>query len=292
MDLSWDHWRSFLAVVDEGSLSGAARGLGLTQPTLGRHIAQMETALRTGLFLRVPSGLIATDVALALVPQARVMAAAAATLRRTASGGAGAASGTVRLAASEMVGAEVLPPLLAAFAQDHPAIAIELVLSNRNEDLLRHDADIAVRMQRPTQAALLARRLGSVPLGLYAHSRYAARRGLPDRLESMADHILIGPESAGSLAGLTLGDRPVTPALFTYRSDSDLAQLALLRAGLGIGICQDGIAARDPALLPVLPEQVRVTLDAWLVMHEDLRASRRVRLLYDVLALGLGQIWR
>ena len=292
MDLSWDHWRSFLAVVDEGSLSGAARVLGLTQPTLGRHIAQMETALRTGLFLRVPSGLIATDVALALVPQARVMAAAAATLRRTASGGAGAASGTVRLAASEMVGAEVLPPLLAAFAEDHPAIAIELVLSNRNEDLLRHDADIAVRMQRPTQAALLARRLGSVPLGLYAHSRYAARRGLPDRLESMADHILIGPESAGSLAGLTLGDRPVTPALFTYRSDSDLAQLALLRAGLGIGICQDGIAARDPALLPVLPEQVRVTLDAWLVMHEDLRASRRVRLLYDVLALGLGQIWR
>ena len=292
MDLSWDHWRSFLAVVDEGSLSGAARVLGLTQPTLGRHIAQMETALRTGLFLRVPSGLIATDVALALVPQARVMAAAAATLRRTASGGAGAASGTVRIAASEVVGAEVLPPLLAAFAQDHPAIDIELVLSNRNEDLLRHDADIAVRMQRPTQAALLARRLGSVPLGLYAHSRYAARRGLPDRLESMADHILIGPESAGSLAGLTLGDRPVTPALFTYRSDSDLAQLALLRAGLGIGICQDGIAARDPALLPVLPEQVRVTLDAWLVMHEDLRASRRVRLLYDFLAQSVGQLWR
>lgn len=292
MDLSWDHWRSFLAVVDEGSLSGAARALGLTQPTLGRHIAQMETALRTGLFLRVPSGLIATDVALALVPQARVMAAAAATLRRTASGGAEAASGTVRLAASEVVGAEVLPPLLAAFAKDHPAIAIELVLSNRNEDLLRHDADIAVRMQRPTQAALLARRLGSVPLGLYAHSRYAARRGLPDRLETLTDHALIGPENSPGLAGLTLGDRPVTPDLFTYRSDSDLAQLALLRAGLGIGICQDGIAARDPALLPVLPGQVRVTLDAWLVMHEDLRASRRVRLLHDVLAQSLAQIWR
>jgi len=292
MDLSWDHWRSFLAVVDEGSLSGAARVLGLTQPTLGRHIAQMETALKTGLFLRAPSGLIATDVALSLVPQARVMAAAAATLRRTASSGAGAASGTVRIAASEVVGAEVLPPLLAAFAQDHPAIAIELVLSNRNEDLLRHDADIAVRMQRPTQAALLARRLGSVPLGLYAHSRYAARRGLPDRLESLTDHALIGPESLRGLASLTLGDRPVTPALFTYRSDSDLAQLALLRAGLGIGICQDGIAARDPALLPVLSGQVCVTLDAWLVMHEDLRASRRVRLLYDFLAQSLGQLWR
>ncbi|MCA3448743.1 MAG: LysR family transcriptional regulator [Rhodobacter sp.] len=292
MDLSWDHWRSFLAVVDEGSLSGAARVLGLTQPTLGRHIAQMETALATGLFLRSPSGLIATDVALSLVPQARAMAAAAATLRRTASGGQGADTGTVRLAASEVVGAEILPPFLAAFAEDHPAIAVELVLSNRNEDLLRHDADIAVRMQRPTQTALLARRLGPVPLSLYAHNRYAARRGLPDRLESLTEHALIGPESLRGLAGLTLGDRPVTPALFTYRSDSDLAQLALLRAGLGIGICQELIAARDPALLPVLPGQVRFTLDAWLLMHEDLRASRRVRLLHNVLAQGLGQIWR
>ena len=292
MDLSWDHWRSFLAVMDEGSLSGAARALGLTQPTLGRHIAQMETALKTGLFLRAPSGLIATDVAVSLVPQARAMAAAAATLRRTASGGQGADTGTGRLAASEVVGAEILPPFLAAFAENHPGIAVELVLSNRNEDLLRHDADLAVRMQRPTQTALLARRLGPVPLSLYAHSSYAARRGLPDRLEALTEHALIGPESSRSLAGLTLGNRPVTPALFTYRSDSDLAQLALLRAGLGIGICQDGIAARDPALLPVLPGQVSVTLDAWLVMHEDLRASRRVRLLYDVLALGLGQIWR
>lgn len=289
MDLSWDHWRSFLAVVDEGSLSGAARALGLTQPTLGRHIAQMETALKASLFLRAPSGLIATDVALSLVPQARAMAAAAATLRRTASGGQGADTGTVRLAASEVVGAEILPPFLAAFAEDHPGIAIELVLSNRNEDLLRHDADIAVRMQRPTQTALLGRRLGPVPLGLYAHSSYAARRGLPDRLETLTEHALIGPESSRSLAGLTLGNSPVTPALFTYRSDCDLAQLALLRAGLGIGICQDGIAARDPALLPVLPGQVRVSLDAWLVMHEDLRASRRVRLLFDFLAQTLGQ---
>jgi len=292
MDIGWDHWRSFLAVMDEGSLSGAARALGLTQPTLGRHVAQMEASLAAALFLRTPSGLIATDLARTLVPQARVMAAAEAALRRTASGGQGAASGTVRLAASEVVGAEVLPPLLAAFGLDHPAIAIELVLSNRNEDLLRHDADIAVRMQRPTQAALLALRLGPVPLGLYAHASYAARRGLPDSLPALADHVLIGPDSGSGLAGLTLGDRPLTPALFTYRTDSDLAQLALLRCGLGIGICQDGVAARDPALLKVLPGLVRITLDAWLVMHEDLRASRRVRLLHDHLAKGLAKLWR
>jgi DNA-binding transcriptional LysR family regulator len=292
MDIGWDHWRSFLAVMDEGSLSGAARALGLTQPTLGRHVAQMEASLAAALFLRSPSGLIATDLARTLVPQARAMAAAEASLRRTASGGQESASGTVRLAASEVVGAEVLPPLLAAFAQDHPAIAIELVLSNRNEDLLRHDADIAVRMQRPTQAALLALRLGPVPLGLYAHRGYAARRGLPDSLPALAGHVLIGPDSGRGLAGLTLGDRPLTPALFTHRTDSDLAQLALLRAGLGIGICQDGVAARNPALLKVLPGLVRITLDAWLVMHEDLRASRRVRLLHDHLAEGLARLWR
>jgi DNA-binding transcriptional LysR family regulator len=292
MEIGWDHWRSFLAVMDEGSLSGAARALGLTQPTLGRHVAQMEASLAAALFLRTPSGLIATDLARTLVPQARVMAAAEAALRRAASGGQGADSGTVRLAASEVVGAEVLPPLLAAFAQDHPAIAIELVLNNRNEDLLHHDADIAVRMQRPTQAALLARRLGPVPLGLYAHRSYAARRGLPDSLPALTDHILIGPCSGHGLAGLTLGGRPVTPALFTHRTDNDLAQLALLRAGLGIGICQDGVAARDPALLQVLPGLVRIALDAWLAMHEDLRASRRVRLLHDHLAQGLTKLWR
>jgi len=292
MDTGWDHWRSFLAVIDEGSLSGAARKLGLTQPTLGRHVGQLESALNAALFLRGPSGLIATDLALVLVPQARAMAAAEAMLRRTASGSAQAESGTVRLAASEVVGVEILPAILAEFAQPYPRIRIELAVSNRNEDLLQHDADVAVRMMRPVQGAVVAVSLGTVRLGLYAHRRYAARQGLPDSVAALRDHVLIGPESLGRLAGATLGDLPVQPDLFTLRSDNDLAQLALLRAGLGIGICQAGIAARDQDLVPVLPDAAGFSIPAWLAMHEDQRANRPVRLLYAHLNQSLGQLWR
>jgi DNA-binding transcriptional LysR family regulator len=292
MDMGWDHWRSFLAVIDEGSLSAAARKLGLTQPTLGRHVDQLETALKASLFLRGPTGLIATELALSLVPQARAMAAAEATLRRTASGAGDGESGTVRLTASEVVGVEILPAILAGFVQAYPRIRIELAVSNRNEDLLRHDADIAVRMLRPVQGAVLAVPLGTVPLGLFAHRRYVAQRGLPGSVADLPDHILIGPEDARLLAGVTLDDLPVVPQLFSLRSDSDLAQLALLRAGAGIGICQAGIAARDPDLVPVLPEAATFAIPAWLAMHEDQRANRSVRLLYTHLSNHLGLLWR
>ena len=288
--VSWDHWRSFLAVIDEGSLSGAARALGLTQPTLGRHVDALERALGAALFLRVPSGLIATERAQALVPQARDMAGAAAALGRRA--GETGGGGTVRLAASEIVGVEVLPPVLERFAAAHPAIGIELVLSNRNEDLLRHDADLAVRMVRPTQGALVARALGVVRLGLYAHRRYIDARGMPRDAAALADHATIGPDSARGLAGVKLGGRAVVPEMFRHRSDNDLAQLALLRAGAGIGICQAAIAARDADLVPVLPEAVQFSLHPWLVMHADLRSSGRVRLLWEHLGVALPPLFR
>ena len=168
----WDHYRTFLAVVVTGSLSGAARSLGLTQPTVGaRHIETLEAALGTPLFTRSPGGLRPTEAALALRPHAEAMAHAAEALVRTASGEADAARGVIRLTASDVVGAEVLPPILTDFREDHPRIAVELVLSNRSEDLLRGEADIAVRMVRPTQEALLAWRIGQVRLGLFAHRR-------------------------------------------------------------------------------------------------------------------------
>src|SRR5579859_4753296 len=152
----WELYRSFLAVVREKSLSAAARSLSLTQPTLGRHVDALEEALGMPLFTRSQAGLIATDGALRLVPHAEAMASAAAALVRAASGEADEARGAVRITASEMVGTEVLPPMLAAFREQHPRIAVELVVSNRAQDLLRRDADIAVRMVKPTQGALLA----------------------------------------------------------------------------------------------------------------------------------------
>src|SRR5579863_7389052 len=194
----WDLYRAFLAVLDAGSLSGAARRLGLTQPTIGRQIEALERALGGAvLFTRSPSGLKPTDAALALRPHAEAMAAAAEALLRTASGAADEARGVVRVTTSQVMGAEVLPEILARFHEDHPEIAIELVLSDRQEDLLRRDADIAVRMTRPTQGALTARRIGVVHLYFYAHRSYLQKYGEPRSMADLvAHHTLIGYDRA------------------------------------------------------------------------------------------------
>ncbi|HUN50840.1 MAG TPA: LysR family transcriptional regulator, partial [Candidatus Sulfotelmatobacter sp.] len=286
---AWDLQRSFLAVVREGSLTGAARSLGLTQPTIGRHVTALEAALGVALFTRSQHGLTPTPAALELLPHAEAMAAAAAAFARTGSGQAEAARGTVRLTASEIVGAEVLPPMLAAFHEKHPAIVLELALTNRNEDLLRRDADIAVRMARPTQTALIARRIGPLRLGLYAHRRYLDRHGMPNTIDELLRHTLIGfDRDTTSMRSVGGAADMLSREMFALRTDNDLAQLAALRAGYGIGGCQEAIAARERELVPVMPGQLHFSLDMWLAMHEDLRTSRRVRLLFDHLAAALA----
>ncbi len=282
----WGLFRSFLAVMRDGSLSAAARTLGLTQPTLGRHIEQLEALLGEGaLFTRSPQGLTPTETALALRPHAEAMEAAAAALMRSASGSSGAIEGTVRLTASEVVAVERLPKLLTALKQRHPGLTFEIVASNRNQDLLRRDSDIAIRMVRPTQDALLARRAGRLTLGLFAHRDYLATHGTPARLADLAGHSLIGfdTESPAVRAAAASGV-PVDRAAFSFRSDSDLAQLAALRSGFGIGICQHDLARADPNLVPILPDQFSLPLETWIVMHEDLRASPKLRAVFDFLA--------
>ncbi|MDR3420211.1 MAG: LysR family transcriptional regulator [Xanthobacteraceae bacterium] len=284
----WDELRTFGEVARDGSLSGAARRLGLTQPTVGRHIDALEAALGVTLFTRSPRGLTPTPAALALGPPVEAMAAAAAALARAASGEAAADRGAVRVTASDVIGCEVLPPILAAFRAEHPGIAIELALTNRTEDLARRDADIAVRMVRPTQSGLVARRIGAARIGLYAHRRYLARFGEPRSIADLASHCLIGFDrddrtfrAAGEMG------RRLKREDFGFRSDHDLAQLAALRAGIGIGGCQDNIARRTPELVAVLPNALQYALEVWLVMHEGSKATRRVRLLFDHLAAGL-----
>lgn len=285
---AWDLYRTFLAVLDEGSLSGAARALGLTQPTVGHHVAGLEAALATALFTRSPRGLTPTDTALALRAHARTMAAAAEALRRTASGGMDELRGTVRITASEVVGAEVLPAMLAGFRERHPQVVVELSLSNRSEDLLLHQADIAVRMVQPTQGALIARLVGHVTLGLCAHRRYLERHGTPRRIEDVLAHALIGPDrDIQSLRGIPGLEDILTRDVFSLRVDSHLAHLAALRAGYGISVVQLPLAARDPDLIPLFPDYAP-QLPIWLVMHEDLRASARVRALFDHLVGALG----
>jgi DNA-binding transcriptional LysR family regulator len=286
----WSHYRAFLAVLRDGTLSGAARDLGLTQPTLGRQIAELERQLGAALFIRSQRGLTPTDVARDLAPHAEAMAAAAGSMQRAASGGVSDAAGVVRITASEIVGAEVLPPLLAGFRRDNPGVTIELVLSNRVEDLLRGEADIAVRMVRPSQQALVARLIGEVRLGLYAHLNYLAHSPAPASMAALAsDHALIGFDQETPFLRGMVARMPITRNDFALRTDSDLAHLAAVRAGFGIGFIQHGIARRDPDLVSILPGEVSLPMEMWLVLHEDLRASRRLRLMMDYLATGLAE---
>ncbi|HEY0061447.1 MAG TPA: LysR family transcriptional regulator [Telluria sp.] len=285
----WDLYRSFLAVLDAGSLSAAARELGLAQPTLGRHIDALESTIGYALFVRSQLGYLPTEQALLLKPYAQSLAATASALLRAAAGDSNAARGTVRITASEAVGCEVLPPILARLHTQYPQLQIELALSNRPQDLLRREADIAVRMLRPAQDALVARHIGAIELGLFAHHNYLARRGTPGTLAELHTHALIGFDHENAFIRSLkhhLGD--LTRAMFRLRSDSDLAQLAAIRAGFGIGICQAGIAARDPALVRVLPALVSIKLDTWLAMHEDLRNSKRCSVVFSALADGLA----
>ena len=287
----WDLYRSFLAVLRLGSLSAAGRALGLTQPTIGRHIAALQACLGGRvLFTRSQTGLMATAAAHELRPHAEDMAAAAAAFVRMGSGNLEETAGIVRLAAADVIGVEVLPAILAEFRYKYPNTVIELSLSNQMADLLRRDADIAVRMVRPRQKALLAKRVGTVALGFHAHRRYLERFGYPERLEDLVHHTLIGFDrtlpSANLLNAVPL---PVSRELFAFRCDNDLAQMAALRSGFGIGICQTGIAGRDPNLLPLLGKQFKADMEIWIVMHNDLKRISRMRLMFDHLALSLAQ---
>ncbi|HEX8478277.1 MAG TPA: LysR family transcriptional regulator [Telluria sp.] len=285
----WNLYRSFLAVLDAGSLSAAARELGLAQPTLGRHIEALETALGYALFIRSQHGYLPTEHALQLKPYAQSLAATASALLRAASATDDAARGTVRVTASEIIACEVLPPILARLHEQYPGLQIELAVSNRVQDLLRREADIAVRMVAPAQEALVARRVGAVRLGLHAHRDYLTRRGTPATLADLKQHALIGYDHESAFIRSIkhhLGD--LTRSNFALRADSDLAQLAALRAGFGIGVCQAALAARDAALVRVLPEAFAFERDVWLAMHEDLRQSKRCTVVFSALADGLA----
>lgn len=288
----WDLLQSLHAVLEAGSFSAAARVRRLTQPTLGRHIDQLERQLGAPLFLRSPRGLQPTDLALAFRQHLADMAAAAAAAARDTEGLLTGEGGVVRVTVSEIVGIEVIPPMLARFREAHPGIDVELALNNKNEDLTRRDADVAVRMARPTQNSLVAKKVGDLHLGFHATPEYVARHGAPTNFEELQTHTLIGfdrafPELIDDLALSSSLGRPITRDLFSYRTDNDVAQLAAIRAGVGIGVCQTTLAKRS-GLVAVAPELFSFTLPIWICMHETLRGSPRMRLMFDHLAKELG----
>jgi DNA-binding transcriptional LysR family regulator len=289
MTNEWELYRSFLGVLREGSLSGAARVLGMAQPTVGRHIAALERALGLALFTRSQTGLLPTEAAQLLQPHAEAMESTAAALERTAASYGDGVRGVVRVTASEVIGVEVIPAVIATLRQQYPDLKIELVLSNRVQDLLHREADVAVRMTQPKQEQLVARRVGTVELGLHASSDYLARCGEPASLADLAQHTLIGYDQVSPFVRAALQRWPqFQRERVALRTDSDVAQLALIRAGAGIGICQNALARRSaPALVRLLPAEFAMPLETWVTMHEDLRDSPRCRVTFDALVQAL-----
>jgi len=277
-NVEWGLIRAFLAVARLGSLSAAARELALSQPTLSREIQSLERTTGLNLFKRTTQGLQLTESGHALVESATQMEQSAQKFDRLASGLSEELEGEVRISANEVVGYYMLPAALAAFRRQHPGVNVEVVISNRASSLNKREADIALRMFRPSQPDLVARRLPDLSLGFFAHRDYLAEHDHPESLPELASHTLIGfdhdmqmVESAGELGMVVSRDD------FALRTDSMLMQIALMRAAAGIGVTHIGIATHYPELQQLLPKVVLPPLEFWTVCHSDVQYNSRIR---------------
>jgi DNA-binding transcriptional LysR family regulator len=284
----WTLVRSFLAVLDAGSLMGAARALGAQQPTLGRHVAELEAQLGTPLFERTGRGVVPTAAALAMADAARQMQDGADLLARCITGSREATTGTVRISTSEVAASYLLPPVLAELQRAEPGIQLELVASNQISNLLRREADIAVRMARPVQQSLVARKLADIPIIAAAHDSYLKRAGTPRKPADLMRHTLIGYDKDDTIQrGFATLGVPLARESFRLRTDCQLAYGRLLAAGAGIGFVADYNLRHWPGTRPVLPMLKIPPLPCWLAVHREIRGSTLVRRVYDFLAVAI-----
>jgi len=283
-DLDWNLIRSFVAVAECGSLSAAARRLSASQPTLGRHIAELEAALGVVLFRRGRKGYELTENGATLLERGRGVSEQAAAFSRLALGATENVAGTVRIAASEIVAAYVLPPILSRFGLEEPGIEVEIVASNQVENLLRRDADIAVRMVKPAQNELVARKIADLPLVACAAKTYLDRRGRPQRPEDLLSHDLVGYDRGDEIIhGFASFGVAIDRHAFRFRSDNQIVLWEAIRTGNGVGFAQKSLAERELLVETLLPGLALPDLPMWLAMHRDVRSSPRIRRVADFL---------
>lgn len=286
--MDWNGIRAFVVVAEEGSLSKAAEILRISQPTLGRQLNKLEESLDLPLMTRSPRGMTLTDRGEELLANAKLISEQVRLFERLATGSRTELRGRVRIAASEIIGVKVLTPMISKVREAYPNIEVELVLDNRPSNLLRGEADIAIRMFNPKHVDLFAKRVGLLPTGLFASPGYVARRGLPTN-ETLFEHDLIGFDPRGPYASLMQGfDSRMTADIFKFRTDSLVAQLEYCVTGGGIAALQTEIAKRDE-LVSILPELKIPDLPMWIVMHRDVRRGAHFRQVYNVLSRSLKE---
>lgn len=289
-ELDWNQLKAFLATAEAGSLSAAARRLGLTQPTLSRQVAAIEKAMGVTLFERVGKAMALTSTGLDLLEHARAMGTAAEALNLAATGRSQAVGGVVSVSATDGVAAYLLPPLVRKLRDQDPGIAIEVIASNALSDLLRREADIAIRHVKPEQPELIGRLIREASAHFYASEEWVKTHGHPRSAADAANLPFVGFERNGQyLAYLQQHGLPVTQANFSCHAEHSVANWALVRQGMGIGAMMDDIARQMPGVVRVLDDLPPVMFPIWLVSHRELRTSRRIRVVFEALAEGLQQ---
>ncbi len=286
-ELDWSLLRTFLAVAEHGSLSKAAQETQASQPTLTRQLAALEAEAGAALFERSGRGMVPTAAGRALLEPARRVREAVAGAVKALAARAGDEGGTVRISASELVAAHVLPAILARLRHAHPEIQIELVPTNRVDNLLEREADIAVRMAEPAQGSLITRRVGHCALGFYAHRSYVERFGLPQPDGQQMHHWIGLDKSMMLVNGFRQGGIAVDREFFGFRCDSQLVGWEAVRAGLGIGMGLRQVGDACNELVRVLPQVQLPQLPMWLTAHRELKDSAPLRRTFDHLAEAL-----
>lgn len=288
-NLDWNQLKAFLETAETGSLSAAARKLGLTQPTLSRQVAAIEQRMGVTLFERVGKAMALTPTGQDLLEHARAMGAAADALRLVASGRSKAEGGVVSVSATYGMAAYFLAPLVRQLREKEPNIAVEVIASDALSDLLRREADIAVRHVKPDQPDLIARFVREATAHFYASEDWVKVHGHPRRAEEAAHLPFVGADRSGHfLAFMRQQGLPLSEANFSCYADHSMAQWSLVRHGMGIGAMEDEIARDTPGMVRVLDEVPPVRFPIWLVTHRELRTSRPIRVVFDALAKGLA----
>tara|TARA_Y100000815_G_scaffold226694_4_gene214846 strand:- start:18636 stop:19556 length:921 start_codon:yes stop_codon:yes gene_type:complete len=286
----WNRARAFLVTAEEGSLSAAARALGMAQPTLGRQVDALEEELGVVLFERAGRGLTLTPAGLELLDHVRAMGEAAGRVSLTASGQAQSIEGTICITASEIYSAYLLPPIVARLRREQPGIEVEIVASNAAIDLKRREADIAIRSFRPTQPDLIAKKVGDDLARLYAAESYLERIGNPVTPEELSAADFIGFDTTSVMVdGLNRLGLSLTQKNFPVLTGNHLVHWELVKAGVAIGIVPEAIGDREPGVRRVLKDFTPMEFPIWLTAHRELNTSRRVRMVFDLLAEELGR---
>lgn len=287
----WNLIKSFLAVMDEGTLSAAAKSLGVSQPTLTRHISELENALGIQLFERNRNGARPTQAALAIFDDARQVNTANQALCLSATGKSEQLHGTIRITASQVVATFLMPQILGKLLDQSPEISVELVATDQVENLNERDADIAIRMVRPQKSELIARKVNEIGLGIYAHAEYLRGRQPVNTPADLDHHLIIGYDRDERIInGMAKAGVPVDRNYFRFRCDDQVACWQALCQAMGIGFAPHYLANTNSELVQIAKNIVIPTLPVWLVTHKQIKTNRRIRMVFDFLAAELAAL--